>query len=113
MKKLIFLFITAIIFSSCSVDVIDTVEDSKKETTVELQELEKDTVIISIVDNNLYVFNKDKEVIYKTIGTKFTDYWLINSTVFIIIITCISTLIIILGAIIKFQKESIYKSKHK
>jgi len=68
MKKLLSVLLLAICLTGCYVDVEETVEDSKKETTLELQELPKDTVVISVKGYELYVFNSKNEVVYKTYG---------------------------------------------
>jgi hypothetical protein len=68
MKKLLPILLLAICLTGCYIDIEDTIKDSKKETTLELQELPKDTVVISVKGYELYVFNSKNEVVYKTYG---------------------------------------------
>lgn len=72
MKKLLLLLLVVVGMSSCFVDVEKTVEDPKKATTVELQELVKDTVVISVDAYNLYVFDENNLVVAKTVAIEET-----------------------------------------
>ena len=75
MKKLILLLFPLLLFSSCMVDVDKSVDDPKKETTTYLQELPKDTVVISIEDENLYVFDSQTNLLkYEAISTEDTAF---------------------------------------
>ena len=85
MKKLLLILISIIALSSCYVDVKDSVIDSKKETTAELQKLPKDTVVISIDEHVLYVFDDNNQVVYKTISTE-KDNFPIHPLLFIALI---------------------------
>ncbi len=66
-NKLNFLLVMTFIFvlSSCTVDPKSTVKDPKKETTIYVQELPRDTVLISIDDGKMYIFDKNNTMIVK------------------------------------------------
>ena len=68
MKKLITIVILIVALSSCYNDVEDSVKNPKLETTIQLQDLPKDTVVISIDKNTLYVFDENNLVKYKTVA---------------------------------------------
>lgn len=66
MKKLTFITVIILfILSSCYAPLEDSKVDSKKATTIEIQELPKDTVVISHNEETLFIFNKSNEVEYK------------------------------------------------
>lgn len=68
MKRFIFLIITMFITTSCYYEnPRDTVEEPTKATTTYLQELPKDTVLMSVDDGILYLFDtENNQVIIKT-----------------------------------------------
>jgi hypothetical protein len=68
MKKiLIFIFTMSMITACYNKDPRETVDDPSKKTTVYLQDLPKDTVLMSINDGTLYIFDKeDVQVIVQT-----------------------------------------------
>ena len=72
MKKLFIFIILLIVTSSCYVDVVNSVNDPKQETTLKLQELPKDTVTISIENSNLYVFDDSNQLKYITRSQEYT-----------------------------------------
>lgn len=94
MKKLLLLLLVVVGMSSCYMDVEKTVEDPKKATTVELQELVKDTVVVSVDNYNLYVFDENNLVVAKTVAIEETAPP-INIFVFIVFIA----LALVLGVI--------------
>jgi hypothetical protein len=69
MKKiyglLVFVFVLGMI-TSCTFNPKNTVVDSKKITTLALQELPKDTVLVSYTEDSVYIFNMDNEVVVQT-----------------------------------------------
>jgi hypothetical protein len=76
-KKLFIVIFIILLYSllglfGCTKPVKETVEDPTVTTTVKLQELPKDTVVISVDDDKLYVFDKDNKVIYVTTGENIT-----------------------------------------
>lgn len=83
MKKLLFLLVLLVGMSSCYVDVEDSIEDPKKETTVELQELPKDTAVISIDEYKLYVFDEQGLVKYEAVSKETVSEAMNPSVVFI------------------------------
>jgi hypothetical protein len=85
MKKLLLVLISIIALSSCYRYVENSVVNPKKETTVELQELPKDTVVISIDGHILYVFDDNNQVVYKTISPK-EDSFPIYTAFFLLLI---------------------------
>ena len=85
MKKLLVVLISIIALSSCYRNVENSVADPKKETTVELQELPKDTVVISIDEHILYVFDDNNQVVYKTISPE-EDSFPIHTMFFLLLI---------------------------
>lgn len=66
MKK-IFLFVgVLLLLSSCTVryqDPRETVKDPKAETTIRIQELPADTVLMAIDGSDLYIFDKDTRLV--------------------------------------------------
>lgn len=68
MKKLLFISLIILTFSSCYIDIDKTVKSPKLVTTKYLTELPKDTVPISIVGNTMYVFNENNDVKYISYG---------------------------------------------
>lgn len=86
MKKLILFLALIVVMTSCYIDVNKSVENPTKETTTYLQELPKDTVVVSIEDHNLYVFNADNKVMYKTISPERNSLPISGGGVFIILI---------------------------
>jgi PBP1b-binding outer membrane lipoprotein LpoB len=68
MKKYVIFIIFGLFLISCYNDSPqDTVEDSSKVTTTYLQNLPKDTVLMSIDNNMLYIFERENvEVIVQT-----------------------------------------------
>lgn len=66
MKKLIFILLTLFTLASCTKPTIEnSVEDSERFTTVEIQNLPKDTVVVSIDGTKVYVFNDNNTVEYQ------------------------------------------------
>lgn len=63
-KYLIILIVSCSIFASCNID-IKQVENPEKSTTVEIQNLKKDTAIIAIDKDVLYVYDAKNLVKYK------------------------------------------------
>ena len=95
MKKLIYLIFIAILFTACS-EPITVVENPEDITTFRLQQLEKDTVIISIDDKYLYVFdNAGKIVNYKTIQHSVDNIY-VNNIVFVVLLIIMMFCIIII-----------------
>ena len=91
MKKLLFLLLVVVGMSSCYVDVKKSVEDPKEETTVQLQELPKDTVAIAVDGNSLYVFDENNLVVAKTVAVdsdavpiSFFDLLIITAAAFLL-----------------------------
>lgn len=68
MKKLLLLLLVVVGMSSCFEDVKKSVKDPKEATTIRLQELPKDTVVISTDEHNLYVFDENNLVVAKTVA---------------------------------------------
>jgi len=62
MKTMLILIIIILMFASCT-NMSETVENPKTFTTVELQELPKDTCVISVSGKNIYIFNEDGEIV--------------------------------------------------
>lgn len=97
MKKLIIVLLSVLFLTSCYTDINETVKEPKKQTTVKLQELTKDTVTISIEGSNLYVFDENNVLIYKAKGLNENTQVSIHHVY--IIITSILSLILIIGFI--------------
>ena len=98
MKKLLLLLLVVVGMSSCFMKVEDSVEDPKKATTVELQELVKDTVVISVDNYNLYVFDENNLVVAKTVAIEETAPP-INIFVFIIFLALAFGLGALIGSV--------------
>jgi len=66
-KLLLMLILSSIVFFSCTDYTPEKLnkKDSKEVTTVEIQDMQKDTLIVSIDGNKMYVFNDDNLVEYK------------------------------------------------
>lgn len=96
MKKFLFLIVLILSFMSCEIDVRDTVDNPKTFTTIQIQELPKDTVVIAIDNNNLYVFNKNNEVISVTKGV--TDGYVIIDSI-VLSILCICAVVLLIGIV--------------
>lgn len=87
MKKLLLLLLVVVGMSSCFEDVKKSVKDPKEETTVRLQELPKDTVVISIDEHNLYVFDENNLVVAKTVAEENAAFS-IHILVFLLLLVC-------------------------
>lgn len=100
MKKILFILILLTIVVSCTVPIenID-VKKGKEITSIYIQELPKDTVVISINNDKLYVF-KDNIIEYeiKNIQTEKNDY--IPMHIGIIMLWIVLTIFLIAGCII-------------
>lgn len=79
MRKLIILLVL-ISTTGCYMDIKDTIDNPKQETTVELLELPKDTIIVSIDGSKLYVF-EDDEMIMKAYGVDTSDTTVVHDAV--------------------------------
>lgn len=62
MKKILFLLVLAFILSSCYEDV-KQVKEPEKVTTISIQNLPKDTVLVSIEGETLYVFDQKTNLV--------------------------------------------------
>jgi hypothetical protein len=63
MKKLLFLLaIATVLLSSCS-DKIDPVSDPKSATTIEIQEMPKDTMLVIVDNDRITLLNKDTNLV--------------------------------------------------
>ena len=95
MKKLVTILILIVALSSCYSNIEDSVKNPKIETTIQLQDLPKDTVVMSIDGKTLYVFENNL-VKYKTVVLK-DDVVPINlfALLLIVILLFFSILIII------------------
>jgi hypothetical protein len=90
MKKLITLLIIVLSLTSYCEDIDKTVENPSTFNTVKLQELPKDTIVISIDGSNLYVFDANT-VISHTVGiedtsTPINNYYIIIMLMFILLL---------------------------
>ncbi|MCP4255047.1 MAG: hypothetical protein GY775_16895 [Candidatus Scalindua sp.] len=99
MKKYLTLFLVGIIFlSSCSDlnKIKDTakIKDVKKFTTLAIQNLQKDTVVISIVEDKLYIFNDSNEVVFNIINIDSDNYIRLHKAMLFILVTIIAMLFI-------------------
>jgi hypothetical protein len=97
-KYLFFLILLCSIFTSCEIP-IRQVENPENSTTVEIQNLQKDTAIIAIDDNILYIYDRRNLVKYKVINYNDAnyDYECVPSVVLAVLIT-----LTILGIIFGF-----------
>lgn len=64
MKKIIILLILLFTLTSCY-ENIKEVENRDKETTIELQKLPEDTMLVSVNGDMIYAFDMEKQVVYK------------------------------------------------
>jgi|GEM_PF-4362393 uncharacterized lipoprotein YajG len=66
MKKLIFILLALFTLAGCTKPTLEnSVEDSDKFTTVEMQNLPKDTVVVSVDGTKVYIFNDNNTVEYQ------------------------------------------------
>ncbi len=70
MKKIILLLTILLSITSCENATLEnSIKDNKKFTTIAIQEMPKDTVVISIENNNIYVFDSVGLVEYRAVVT--------------------------------------------
>ena len=102
MKKLFILILILVGLSSCFKPPYETVENHELETTMLMYNLPKDTVLISINDNWLLVFNMEKELIVKT------QTYNTNNTVPVNILVTFITFMLILVLVVVIVEKSKY-----
>lgn len=98
MKKIKFIVLLCLLtvgLTSCFENVQDTVKNPLVETTVSIQQLPKDTVVVSIQDRTLYVFDDENNLKYVTVGIEDESFPI--SIFFFLIFT---VMVFILGLII-------------
>ena len=100
MKKLFILILILVGLSSCFKPPYETVKNHELETTMLMYNLPKDTVLISIKDNWLLVFNMEKELIVKT-----QTYNTNNTAPINILVTSITYMVIVILVIVVVEKS--------
>lgn len=98
MKKILFLLVLTFALSSCYEDV-QQVKEPEKVTTISIQNLPKDTVLVSIEDETLYVFDQKTNLVKYKIENTQKGSIPINSFIFMIML--FSILFLIMWAIIE------------
>ena len=92
MKKILFLLVLTFALSSCYKDV-QQVKEPEKVTTISIQNLPKDTVLVSIEDETLYVFDQKTNLLKYKIENAQKGSIPINSFIFMIMLFLIGFLI--------------------
>ena len=96
MKKILFFVILIVTLVSCDEDnKIKEVENPNEITTLEIQKLPKDTVVISIDVDKLYIFDDSTRVIKKITNINTEEYIRIDPLRFFLILTLIIISIIL------------------
>lgn len=85
MKKILFLLVLTFALSSCYEDV-QQVKEPEKVTTISIQNLPKDTVLVSIEGETLYVFDQKTNLVKYKIENTQKGSIPINDLIFIIML---------------------------